>query len=72
MDRGTGITIPYSCYDTADDRAAAFASTPQALDSPATAIDAAWEAAEAKSEACYENAGDIGRLVGTSFVARDM
>lgn len=45
---------------------------PRALGAPEGAIDHAWTVAGAQAEACYQNAADIGRLVGTSFVARDM
>jgi hypothetical protein len=45
---------------------------PQALGAPEGAIEKAWTVAGAQADACYQNAADIGRLVGTSFVARDM
>jgi hypothetical protein len=45
---------------------------PQALGAPRGAIEKAWEVAGAQADACYQNVADIGRLVGTSFVARDM
>ena len=70
--RGTGITIPYSCYNSSEASAAAFAAMPQALGAPEVAIEKGWTVAEAQADACYQNAAVIGRLVGTSFVARDM
>jgi hypothetical protein len=45
---------------------------PQALGAPEGAIEKAWAVAGAQADACYQNAADIGRLVGTSLVARDM
>jgi len=45
---------------------------PQALGAAEGAIVKAWALAGAQADACYQNAADIGRLVGTSFVARDM
>ncbi|KAK5729117.1 hypothetical protein LTR15_002258 [Elasticomyces elasticus] len=70
--RGLGITIPFSCYDSDLARAAAAAATPQALNASDTAVGAIWAASGALAELCYENAGDVGRFVGTSFVARDV
>ncbi|KAK3663717.1 hypothetical protein LTR22_005418 [Elasticomyces elasticus] len=69
---GLGITIPFSCYDSDLARAAAAAATPQALNASDTALGAVWAASGALAELCYENAGDVGRFVGTSFVARDI
>ncbi|KAK5700630.1 hypothetical protein LTR97_005147 [Elasticomyces elasticus] len=70
--RGLGITIPYSCYHSDIERQAAAAATPQALNASDTAVGAIWAASGALAELCYENAGDVGRFVGTSFVARDV
>jgi hypothetical protein len=44
----------------------------QALGAPKVAIEKAWTVAGKQAEACHQNAAEIGRLVGTSFVARDM
>ncbi|KAK4892594.1 hypothetical protein LTR27_008870 [Elasticomyces elasticus] len=70
--RGLGVTIPYSCYHSDAERQAAAAATPLALNSSDTAVGAIWAASGALAELCYENAGDVGRFVGTSFVARDI
>jgi len=45
---------------------------PQAIGAPEGAKKKAWAVAGAQADACYQNAADIGDLVGTSFVARDM
>ncbi|KAK5708623.1 hypothetical protein LTR17_020513 [Elasticomyces elasticus] len=69
---GLGITIPFSCYESDLARAAAAAATPQALNASDTAVGAVWAASGALAELCYENAGEVGRLIGTVAVARDI
>jgi hypothetical protein len=71
-DRGTGITVPYSCFNSSIDRAVVNAVTPQALNASDTTLGESWAVAEAFSESCKETAWDLGEFVGTSFVVRDL
>ena len=69
--RGTGSTITFACYDNET------ASTTQAspmplLNSSDVAIGQAWASAEILGAQCDLSKPDIGQLLGTAFVARDM
>ena len=70
--RGTGDTIPYSCYNSSIDRLTTLLLTPLSSLSSDTALGTAWAYKRTLAESCYDNRKDIGDLVGTAFVARDM
>lgn len=70
--RGTSTTLPFSCYTSPIKRAVASQSISKFLNASDTTIGELWGAAEALGKSCSENAGDIGELIGTGFVARDM
>ena len=72
LSRGTGFTIPYSCYDTQADREVATLLTPTLSNSSDSALGTEFSLKKALAESCFENAKDRGELVGTAFVARDM
>ncbi|KAL8843503.1 MAG: hypothetical protein Q9170_000007 [Blastenia crenularia] len=70
--RGTSNSIPFSCFTDPTARAISNLKNTQALKSSDTAVGESWAAKKALGEACYESARDIGELIGTGFVARDM
>ena len=70
--RGTGYTIPYSCYETQAERILAQLLIPKLANSSDTALGTIWAGVGALAQACYETRQDIGDYVGTAFVARDM
>ena len=69
--RGTGSTITFACYDneTASETEAPFMPL---LNSSNIAIGQAWASAEILSTQCNLSKPDIGQLLGTAFVARDV
>ena len=69
---GTGYTIPYSCYSDPAERLLASLLIPTQTNTSDTAIGTFWAGKGALAEACYETNQDVGELVGTAFVARDM
>ncbi|KAL8716865.1 MAG: hypothetical protein Q9225_005836 [Loekoesia sp. 1 TL-2023] len=70
--RGTSNTIPFSCYTDTITRAIATLKYSLFLNSSDTAIGQSWAAMTALGQSCFENARDVGELIGTGFVARDM
>lgn len=70
--RGTGDTIPYSCYKDACQRSNAFMRTPPYINSSDGALGTFWASKAIMARSCYHNMKDTGDLVGTAFVARDM
>ena len=70
---GTGQTIPFECFVSPEERALAQASYPMGLsDSTDVALGDLWAGADVLTNICGEARADIGSLVGTAFVARDM
>lgn len=72
MFRGSGNTLPFSCYDDQDIRRAVHSQTPAFSNVSDTAIGTIWAWRGAMAESCSENGKDVGNLIGTAFVARDM
>ncbi|KAL9003299.1 MAG: hypothetical protein Q9188_003819 [Gyalolechia gomerana] len=70
--RGTSTTLPFSCYTSPVTRAVANLSFSRVLNASDTTVGDIWAAAQALGESCYENARDVGELIGTGFVARDI
>ncbi|KUJ09539.1 uncharacterized protein LY89DRAFT_787846 [Mollisia scopiformis] len=69
---GTGATLPVSCYENDADRLLAYLRTPVTTNTSDTALGTMWAVKQSLAQVCYENAHEIGDLVGTAFVARDM
>ncbi len=69
--RGTGSTITFSCYDNDTARVTEAPSMPL-LNSSDVATGQAWASAEILSAQCNQSKPEIGQLLGTAFVARDM
>ncbi|KAI0130387.1 TAP-like protein-domain-containing protein [Xylariales sp. AK1849] len=72
--RGTGNnSLTYSCYASDLERAIAELQSPQEFgNSSDTALGRLWAEGRVISDACYAQLEQIGSLVGTAFVARDM
>lgn len=70
--RGTGNTLPVSCYADDTDRIIATLRTPLTTNTSDTALGTMWAVKQTLAENCYRNTSEIGELVGTAFVARDM
>ena len=69
--RGTGSTITFSCYENETARETEAPSLPL-LNSSDTATGQAWASAEIMSALCNHSKPEIGQLLGTAYVARDM
>ncbi|ERF70267.1 hypothetical protein EPUS_09105 [Endocarpon pusillum Z07020] len=74
---GTGgnfdlISFDPRCYDSSVDLQNILLLTPLSSLSSDTAVGTAWAYKRTLAETCYENRKDIGDLIGTAFVARDM
>lgn len=70
--RGTGDTIPYSCYKSNSVRTLEGLVTPQTSNNSDTAAGELWSSSTSYAERCTEEQPETGRLVSTAFVARDM
>ncbi|KAF2145297.1 uncharacterized protein K452DRAFT_316367 [Aplosporella prunicola CBS 121167] len=69
--RGTGKTLTFSCYEDPSDGYVA-AGPLKAGNSSDTAPGEIWASASVFADDCRAEAEEIGSLIGTSFVARDM
>ncbi len=70
--RGTGQTIPFSCYGSDSDRTTAIEISPQTSNSSDTSLGLAWASAMTLAELCAQTLPEIGQVISTAFVARDM
>ncbi|KAF4552792.1 Hypothetical protein D9617_9g025830 [Elsinoe fawcettii] len=69
--RGTGLTIPYSCFSNDFARNQVYAQTTGFGDSPA-ALKNQFQAGGSLAKACQQRMAQEGELVGTAYVARDI
>jgi pimeloyl-ACP methyl ester carboxylesterase len=70
--RGTGKTMLFSCFNDVVEEATSMRWAREAGNASETSIGKLWAASEIIADSCTENAKDIGSLIGTTFVARDM
>lgn len=81
--RGTGNTIPFSCYESNMNttRVQQQQQQQQLVDSilnretgnaSNTALATNWAMGKIMADACYQRQGEAGTLIGTDFVARDV
>ncbi|KAF2155441.1 alpha/beta-hydrolase [Myriangium duriaei CBS 260.36] len=70
--RGTGKTLPYSCFDSQGARLSYQSGVPFASNASNSALTAVWNARKSLAEACSIKGKPFGELVGTAFTARDM
>lgn len=70
--RGTGQTLPFSCFASAADRNASKLLMPMSLGEYNTSLPKVWAANDAFAQRCYDNANEVGDLIGTAYTARDV
>lgn len=73
--RGTGQTIPFDCFETPEERELAgwkYRLEYLLSDASDVALGDAWANTGAFTSVCGKARKDIGELVGTAFVARDL
>lgn len=71
LNSGTGNTIPFSCVNSHDE-AVALSSELIFSNSSDVALGRLWSRGTVNANICYEKANNIGGLIGTAFVARDL
>jgi len=71
LSRGTGDTIPYTCYNATDKSISALV-TPATTDVSDTAPGIIFTSRYLETRACLREQAKYGDLVGTAFTARDM
>ncbi|KAL8833711.1 MAG: hypothetical protein Q9176_007867, partial [Flavoplaca citrina] len=70
--RGTGDTIPFSCFTNASTRSNYLLKAPSYLNSSDTTLGQIRATGTALANACELNAKDTVSLIGTGYVARDL
>jgi hypothetical protein len=70
--RGTGETLPVSCINDTAIRTYLASVTPQVSDVSDATIGQVWALRGTFAKSCATNLADIGSLLGTAYVARDM
>jgi len=70
--RGTGQTLPFSCFASDEERQTAALLTPVSIGGSDVALGQVWAAKETVAQLCLENSNGVGELIGTAFTARDM
>lgn len=71
-DRGTGNTLPFSCFEDEQERIAAALRAPFATKASDTALGQVWAEAKNRADACAHAQNETGSLIGTAFTARDI
>lgn len=67
--RGTGKTLPFSCFPTEDGAVSLGSTSANASDAAAGQL---WAEGGIVSQVCYDQLKDYGDLVGMAHTARDM
>ncbi|KAF2224730.1 Alpha/Beta hydrolase protein [Elsinoe ampelina] len=70
--RGTGLTIPYSCFSNDRARAQVLYNNKELNGGSQKAIESQFKFGSKLAEACQKTMAKTGQLIGTSFVAQDM
>lgn len=70
--RGTGETLPFSCYNTTAERIAGRSLSPSVWTASDTALGYIWGAKQIQGARCLLEEPENGELIGTAFVARDI
>ncbi|KAE8342090.1 hypothetical protein BDV24DRAFT_173957 [Aspergillus arachidicola] len=70
--RGTGNTLPFSCYEDEEERLASGLRAPFATNASDTALGEVWAEAKNRADACVHAQNETGSLIGTAFTARDI
>lgn len=72
ISRGTGTNLPFSCYDSPEERNLAARLRPSAGNASDVALGTIWAASETIANRCYQRNNQTARLLGTAFTARDI
>ncbi|KAF2265018.1 alpha/beta-hydrolase [Lojkania enalia] len=71
--RGTGNTLPIDCYPTSPiERLYQQLASPPTTNASDVALGTTWSIQKTYTQSCYETNKDVGKLVGSGFVARDV
>ncbi|KUJ14505.1 uncharacterized protein LY89DRAFT_736537 [Mollisia scopiformis] len=60
--RGTGTTLPFSCYASDDERVIFVLKGPLTTNASATSLGESWAVGQSLAQNCYDNARDVGEL----------
>ena len=69
---GTGATLPFSCYGSDEERAAAGMRAPAATNASDVALGQVWADSKNRADACFHAQNATGSFIGTAFTARDI
>ncbi|PGH19695.1 hypothetical protein AJ80_03850 [Polytolypa hystricis UAMH7299] len=69
--RGTGNTLPFTCYDN-DLEVLAMMDEQILANASDTTMGRLWARASVDAQACFSKANETGSLIGTAFGARDL
>lgn len=72
IDSGVGETLPFSCFNTTQDRTTFNALSPTTTNNSDVALGTTWSLGGVEAELCLEKNKGIGELMSTAFIARDM
>ncbi|CAI7651000.1 unnamed protein product [Penicillium viridicatum] len=70
--RGTGSTLPFSCYTDKEERIRSNLRAPVATNASDVSLGEVWAEVKNKADACTHAQSETGALVGTAFTARDI
>jgi hypothetical protein len=70
--RGTGETLPVSCFNDTAVRTYLTSVRPMVSDISDATVGQVWALQGALAKSCAINIADIGTLLGTAYVARDL
>ena len=71
-DRGTGNTLPFSCYEDEKERVVSHLRAPFATNASDTSLGEVWAEVNNRADACAHAQNKTGTLIGTAFTARDV
>lgn len=70
--RGTGSTLPFSCYKDKEERVRSNLRAPIATNASDTSLGEIWAEVKNIADACVHTQNKTGALIGTAFTARDI
>lgn len=72
LNRGTGTTLPFSCYESTEERSGAMLRAPPATNGSDVALSNVWAEAKNTADTCYYAQNATGSFIGTAATARDI
>ena len=70
--RGTGETLPFLCYNSTEERTEAYTGIPNTWTASDAALGLVWASKQISGARCLLQKPEVGELLGTAFVARDI